>query len=166
MTNQVHAQFGDLKKSAGSALNKKLSETKVTELPKSNTTEGKPAATETKEGKKEVAPLGKYSDIKANMTDANLEKQGLSLVNEKATNENWNEKYTKAKIVSTDWEVVKNELTGAVLSRKVYMSLYGVWPNGKCKAVGFGFFQDFDGSKFSSNLKYNSIGDMKLVECE
>jgi hypothetical protein len=57
-------------------------------------------------------------------------------------------------------------LTGAVLYRKIYMSLYGVWPNGKCKSVGFGFIQDYDGIKFSSKLKYNSIGEMKQVVCE
>lgn len=150
--NQVQAQIGKLKSLAGSALDKKPAEKK--------------SEKETKEVKKEVAPLGKYSDIKANMTDANLEKQGLALVNEKATNEKWNEKYTKVKIVSKDWEVVKNELTGVVLHRKIYMNLYGVWPDGKCKAVGFGFLQDYDGNKFSSTLQYNSIGDMQQVECE
>jgi hypothetical protein len=165
--NKVQAQMGKLKSVAGSALDKKSGEKKsekeTADTAKTNNTQAKP---ETKEVKKEAAPLGKYSDIKANMTDANLEKQALDLVNEKATNEKWNEKYTKAKIVSKDWEVVKNEITGAVLKRKIYMSLYGVWPNGKCKSVGFGFFQDYDGNKFSSNLQYNSIGDMKQVECE
>lgn len=168
--NQVKAQFGKLKSVAGSALNKKptekKSENETAEPSKTVTPESKPAATETKEVKKETAQLGKYSDIKANMKDANLEKQGLALVNEKATNEKWNEKYTKTKIVSKDWEVVKNELTGAVLYRKIFMSLYGVWPDGKCKAVGFGFIQNFDGIKFSSKLQYNSIGDMNQVECE
>lgn len=165
--NQVQAQIGKLKSVAGSTLEKKPAEKKsekeTTEPEKTITPEAKP---ETKEVKKEAAPLGKYSDIKANMTDANLEKQGLALVNEKATNEKWNEKYTKTKIISKDWEVVKNELTGAVLHRKIYMSLYGVWPDGKCKAVGFGFLQDYDGNKFSSKLQYNSIGNMEQVECE
>ncbi len=168
--SQAQAQLGKLKSVAGSSLSKKPAEKepekKSADTAKTTTPETKPVATETKEVKKVSAPLGKYGDIKANMTDANLEKQGLALVNEKATNEKWNEKYTKAKIISKDWEVVKNKVTGAVLHRKIYMSLYGVWPNGKCKAVEFGFLQDFDGVKFSSKLQYNSIGDMTQVECE
>jgi hypothetical protein len=102
--NQVHAQVGKLKSITGSALDKKPIEKKTE---KEADDSEKTTTSETKEVKKDVVPLGKYSEIKANMTDTNLENQGLALVNEKATNEKWNETYTKSKIVSEDWEVVK-----------------------------------------------------------
>ena len=47
------------------------------------------------------------------------------------------------------------------------MKLYGVWPDGKCKAVEFGFKQDYmGGDKYTKSLIYNSIGDMNLIDCD
>jgi hypothetical protein len=137
------------------------SDNKPADTPKTVTP---PVINETKPVKQDP-PLGKYSAIKATMTNASLEKQAIDAVNQKATRENWNERYTKAKIVS-QWEVVKNKSTGAILHRKITMVLYGVWPDGKCKAVDFGFFQDYEGNGKYSSLRYNSIGDMTEVQCE
>lgn len=116
---------------------------------------------------KGASASGKFSEIKVGMSNATFEQQAIKLVMEKATREHWSEKYTKAKIVSTDWEIEKDEFTGAILCRKIYMKLYGVWPNGECKAVDFGFRQDYKGAgQYSSTLQYNSIGDMRKIECE
>jgi len=112
-------------------------------------------------------PTEKFSSIKAGMVNAALEQQAVKAINAKATSENWTEKYTKAKIVSTSWEIEKNEITGAIICRKIYMKLLGVWPDGKCQAVDMGFRQDYTGGgKYSSTLIYHSIGDMKPVICE
>jgi hypothetical protein len=46
------------------------------------------------------------------------------------------------------------------------MVLYGTWPNGICRYTEFSFFEEYDGSKYSSYLQYNAIGDMYRVECE
>lgn len=112
------------------------------------------------------APSEKFGSIQAGMVDATLEQQALKVINAKAASENWTEKYTKAKIVSTAWEVEKNEITGAIICRKIYMKLLGVWPDGKCQAVDMGFRQDYIGGKYSSTLQYHSIGDMKLILCD
>ena len=111
-------------------------------------------------------PTEKFSSIKAGMVNTTLEQQAVKAVNTKAASENWTEKYTKAKIVSTSWEIEKNEITGVIICRKIYMKLLGVWPDGKCQAVDMGFRQDYVGGKYSSTLIYNSIGDMKPVICE
>jgi len=142
--------------------------TKPTDATKTENNTTAPTTTkQTPEVKPAVAAAGKFSDIKAGMVNAALEQQAIKLVTEKATNENWKEKYTKAKIVSTDWEIEKNEYTSEIICRKIYMKLYGVWPEGKCEAVDFGFKQDYiGGGKYGNSLIYNGIGDMTSVVCE
>ncbi len=112
------------------------------------------------------APTENFGSIQAGMVNATLEQQALKTINAKATSENWTEKYTKAKIVSTSWEVEKNEITGVIICRKIYMKLLGVWPDGKCQVVDMGFRQDYAGGKYSSTLQYHSIGEMKLIICD
>ncbi len=108
-----------------------------------------------------------FSDFKSGMQDESIQQQALNAVNQKAENEKWKERYSKATILSTDWEIQQNEYTGNIICRKLYMVLYGVWPDGKCKAVKFGFRQDYTGGgTFSENLLYNSIGDMTDIECD
>jgi len=113
----------------------------------------------------ETVPTAKFSSIKAGMSNPTLEQQALNVINTRAKNENWEEKYTKAKIISTAWEVRKNPVTGAIEDRIIYMKLLAKWPDGKCKVVDFGFRQDYSGGQYSS-LKFNSIGEMTPVVCE
>lgn len=114
----------------------------------------------------EPAPTKKFSDTKPGMVNATLEQQAVKLVNAKATEEGWKEKYTKAIIESTDWGIIKNEYTGAIIKRRIDMQLYGVWPDGKCKTVGFGFEQEYSGGGNYGALKYTGIGDMYQVICD
>jgi hypothetical protein len=107
----------------------------------------------------------KFSAIKAGMSNPTLEQQALNVINTRAKNENWDEKYTKAKIISTAWEVRKNPVTGAIEDRIIYMKLLAKWPDGKCKVVDFGFRQDYSGGQYST-LKFNSIGEMTPAVCE
>lgn len=109
---------------------------------------------------------GKFSEIPAGMSNVNLEQQALNVINDIASYEKWSERYTKAKITSNDWTIVRNEWTGIILSRKIYMVLYGVWPDGKCRYTEFSFFQDYDGRNYQNTLKYNAIGGMYRIECE
>jgi len=60
--------------------------------------------------KKEITN-GKFNDIKAGMVNASFEQQAVKLVTDKATRERWAEKYSRAKIISTDWEIEKDEYT-------------------------------------------------------
>lgn len=109
----------------------------------------------------------KFSDYTAGMSNTQLEQQAVDAINLKAENEHWKERYTKAVILSEDWVTETNEYTGAIVCRKLYMMLYGVWPDGKCKAVYFGFRQDYNGGgKYSKTLQYHSIGDMTAIDCD
>jgi hypothetical protein len=114
----------------------------------------------------EPAPTQKYSTMKPGMVNATLEQQAIKLVNEKAAAEGWKEKYTKAKIESTDWGIIKNEYTGNIIKRRIDMVLYGAWPDGKCKMVSFGFEEEYSGGGNYGSLKYTGIGDMTQVICE
>ena len=114
----------------------------------------------------EPAPTKKYSDMKPGMVNASLEQQALKLVNAKAAADGWKEKYTKAKIESTDWVIIKDEYTGVILHRRIDMQLYGVWPDGKCKMVGFEFQEEYTGGGNYGSLQYTGIGDMYQVICE
>ncbi len=108
-----------------------------------------------------------FSDFTAGMQNTEYEQQALEAVNKKAANEKWKESYTQAVITSDDWKIEYNEITGSIICRKLYMVLYGVWPDGRCKAVQFGFRQDYlGGGKYSKTLQYNSIGDMEDIECD
>jgi hypothetical protein len=80
-----------------------------------------------------------FSDYTPGMSNAKLEQQAVDAINQKAENDHWKERYTKAIITSYDWVIENDEYTRAVICRKLYMMLYGVWPEGKCKAVYFGF---------------------------
>jgi hypothetical protein len=72
----------------------------------------------------------------------------------------------KAIITSNDWTIVRNEWTGIITHSKIYMVLYGTWPNGKCRYTEFSFYQDFDWRNYQNTLQYNAIGSMYKVECE
>lgn len=110
---------------------------------------------------------GKFSAVKAGMTNPDIEQQALKLVNEKATKEGWKERYSKAKIISTAWDIRKNQYTSEIISRHISVLLYGVWPDGKCKSVDFGFYQDYaGGGNYTKNLLYGGIGVMNRVDCE
>lgn len=113
----------------------------------------------------EASPTLKFSAVKAGMSNPTLEQQALIVINTRAKNENWDEKYKKAKIISAAWEVRKNSITGVIEDRIIYMKLLGVWSDGKCKIVDFGFRQDYEGSQYSA-LKFNSIGEMTPAICE
>ncbi|HPS66008.1 MAG TPA: hypothetical protein PK447_10570 [Ignavibacteria bacterium] len=108
-----------------------------------------------------------FSDFTAGMQNTELSQQALDAVNKKAENEKWKERYSQAVITSDDWKTEYNEITGNIICRKLYMVLYGTWPDGRCKAVQFGFRQDYTGGgSYSPTLQYNSIGDMEDIECE
>jgi hypothetical protein len=177
-TVPVYSQIGGVLNKAKNAAVKpnsektsKTNDSKDVKSTESTKTENNATTPNTTKQSPEVKPAviatGKFSDIIAGMVNATLEQQAIKLVTEKATNENWKEKYTKAKIVSTNWEIEKNEYTSEIICRKIYMKLYGVWPEGKCEAVDFGFKQDYIGDgKYSDSLIYNGIGDMTSIICE
>ena len=108
---------------------------------------------------------GKWSDVETGMSNAKLEQQTLDVVNATAEKENWKERYTKAKITSGDWVTIRDKWTNIITGRELYLVLYGVWPDGKCKKLEVSIWQDFNGYQYSNEITV-SIGAMWLIECE
>jgi len=101
---------------------------------------------------------------KAGMNNPALENQLLATMQKLP---GWNEKFTKAVITSSGWNIKKNELTGAILYR--YIGVIGVCNDsqGKCYTQEFTFRQDYTGGgNYESTAKYNSYGGKREINCD
>lgn len=101
---------------------------------------------------------------KAGMNNPALENQMLATMQKLP---GWNEKFTKAVITSSSWNIKKNELTGAILYR--YIGVIGVCNDsqGKCYTQEFTFRQDYSGAgNYESAAKYNSYGGKREINCD
>jgi len=90
----------------------------------------------------------------------------LKAAQDHAAGKGWNEKFTKAKLVSKDWNIKRNDITGVILARTVDASVYAVWPDGHCSYQVFGFTQTYDGAKYQEgNTFLESVGAQGRCEC-
>ncbi|MDP2386835.1 MAG: hypothetical protein Q8M29_10720 [Bacteroidota bacterium] len=111
--------------------------------------------------------IGKYSSLKAAMVNADIEQQALKIANDHAAKEGLGSKYSKPKIAHDDWEIIKNEYTGAIMCRTISVVLYETRPESKCRATYFRFKQDYTGGgKYSNKLLFNGIGVSDRVDCD
>lgn len=69
-----------------------------------------------------------------------------------------------ARIVESDWTIVRNETTGIILSRSID-GIIAFTKNGKCQYQVFGFAQNYDGSKFQDGIYLMSEGSSKDLNC-
>jgi hypothetical protein len=100
---------------------------------------------------------------KAGMTNASLEQQIVNAAN----NLGWNDKFSKAIITSSAWNIAKNELTGAILYRWVGAVCTIKGTDGKCYYQDFSFKQEYTGAgNYSSTVKFNSYGGKKEIGCD
>lgn len=115
----------------------------------------------------ETMSLGqKFADKKAGMVNTTLEAGALKAINDYAKSQGWKETFTKCKILSTDWYIVRNEYTSIIKGRTLDVYVQGKWPDGHCTGVEFSVFQQHDGSKYSSVFSYNGIGNTDTIDCE
>lgn len=110
--------------------------------------------------------LVRFSDIKAGMNDWYIEKEAVRLANKWATDTRCPEEYTKAVIVSADWEYYYH-INGELAGRKLLVQVYCERPGLQCGMADFTFRQKYLGDhEFSGKLTCKRIGDMIAVECE
>ncbi len=107
-----------------------------------------------------------FKDFTQGMTDATLTAEVLKAIQGHATREGWDEKFTRAKISSTDWTTVRNELTGVITGRVLYAYCQAAWPDGHCTVQPFTFKQDYNGSTYSKVINVVDVGEQKDVDCE
>jgi len=100
---------------------------------------------------------------KAGMNNASIEQQMVAAAN----NEGWNDKFLKAIITSSSWNIEKNSLTGVILYRYLGAVCTIKSPDGKCYYQEFTFRQDYAGNgNYDSKIKFNSYGGKKEIGCD
>lgn len=107
-----------------------------------------------------------FKDFTQGMTDATLTAEVLKAIQGHATRSGWDEKFTKAKISSSDWMTVRNELTGTITGRTLYAYCQATWPDGHCTVQPFTFKQDYNGSTYSKAINVVDVGEQKDVDCD
>jgi len=97
---------------------------------------------------------------KALMTDKVLETSILNAFNAKG----WTEKAVKVRIISSQWNIVKNKTTGAIISRYVD-AVIGSTEDNNCAYQDFSFYQDYDGKGYQKEVYLSGVGDKVDISC-
>lgn len=113
------------------------------------------------------APLGSFSDIKAGMKNPELENNILAAMKDYAKTAGWSENYTEAKIISNDWNILRNDMTGAILARTIMAALKATWPDGHCTYQVFTMKQLYDGSgSYQKTISRYATGEQGQIDCK
>ena len=97
------------------------------------------------------------------MNNASIEQQIVAAAN----NEGWNDKFLKAIITSSSWNIEKNSLTSVIMYRYLSAVCTIKSPDGKCYYQEFTFRQDYAGNgNYDSKIKFNSYGGKKEIGCD
>lgn len=108
----------------------------------------------------------KYSDVTASMKNPKLEAHALYVANKRAAALRCREEFTKAKIVSDDWEVMRNG-SGMIIARYIHMELYGETTDGRCGMSHCIFRQNMlADNTYSPRLKVENLGAFYDLICE
>ena len=89
----------------------------------------------------------------------------LKAIQSHAASAGWKEKFTAVKILSSDWNIVRNRLTGVILYRTIGAWCYAKWPDGHCTVQDFYFKQNYNGSSYSKVYQRSSTGSQVDVDC-
>jgi hypothetical protein len=107
-----------------------------------------------------------WGKVKTGMSDQALETKILAKANAQAKAAGWPETFTAVKIADEDWTIEKNQVTGAVLYRRIIAYVKATYPDGKCSFYQFYMHQDYNGagyqnafSKFQRTVKTDLVCD-------
>lgn len=103
---------------------------------------------------------------KTAMNDPALESAVLSAFKVKATQDQWREQATLARITSPVWSVVKHKRTGVTVKRSLEAVVASRIPGGKCIYQAFGFSQDATGSSFQGVVYLDGVGPQEEISCK
>jgi hypothetical protein len=119
-----------------------------------------------KTGNEEISVGKSWSQFNAGMKDENLEAQMLEMMKKFAQREGWNAEIGGVKIVDSDWNMERNEITGIILDRWVAVNVYIKYNDGVCQVRRFIFQQNHNGNGFSNNLSHNGGGKFEKIDCD
>lgn len=112
-----------------------------------------------------VAVGEKFSEIKATQSQPDLEKSALATINTYASDQGWKEKFDKVKVVG-NWEMVRHQVSGILLGRRIDVAAAAKWPDGKCTYQIFSVTQEHDGKTFMPQTAFGGVGKQTRIDCE
>lgn len=100
----------------------------------------------------ELPKIGKkWSDLKRGTSQPSLESKALAIAQKNSNIDQM--KSEEIKILDSDWRIVKNELTGAILYRYMRVLLKASHPDGYCYSTPMEIKQEYSGNgNYSTNL--------------
>ena len=112
------------------------------------------------------AQTGKeFQEIKAGMSNAEVEAALLSATQKESDAKNWKQKYIAAKIISGNWTEIK-DASGKVTGRTIEGMVYGIGVAGNCNYQQFTFHQNFNGNAFDAgSTTIAKIGQQHRCAC-
>lgn len=78
-------------------------------------------------------------------------------------NEGWNESILKINILSNEWTVVRNNVTGAITGRTQTAAIAARNQKGECILYTYTIMQEFDGSRYLPAKRYSH--DATYIAC-
>ncbi len=106
---------------------------------------------------------------KAGMTNVALQNKILAELKKVSIEKKWGDDFKKVIITSTDWYIVRNNLTSVIIKRSIdvvaTMTNEKVSP-GKCFFVEHKFSQQHTGTGYSETLTYEGIGGTYEILCD
>lgn len=106
-----------------------------------------------------------FADYKSKKNDPALTAKLLKVMQNLAVEKGWESKYKAAKISTSDWKILRNELTGVVTGREISAYLLAN-RNGVCYVQDISFRQDHNGNTFSGPIYKYGSGQQHTVDCD
>lgn len=103
---------------------------------------------------------------KAVKKDAAMETKYKECVKKYLVNNNKDAILKDFVLLSNDWEISKNEVTGVPISKTMYGAAGLSYKNGSCKYETFSFTQNWNGSAYSTTIETSSTGQNGNVFCD
>lgn len=100
------------------------------------------------------------------MSDAALEAEILKTIQNHSTNVGWKEKFSRVKIISSDWTIITKEYTGVIVGRSLQVNCLATWPDGYCTVQPFWFTQQYNGSGYSKSFFLDGNGTQEPADCD
>ncbi|HJL44798.1 MAG TPA: hypothetical protein RMG45_03145, partial [Polyangiaceae bacterium LLY-WYZ-15_(1-7)] len=102
---------------------------------------------------------------RAAMQDPALEAQLHESVLERARSQRWEDEPSVTRIVSDDWAIARNRLTGVITHRRIAAVVGHRFPDGHCTFQIHTFAQHHDGNGFSGAVRYEGTAHHYWTGC-
>lgn len=103
---------------------------------------------------------------KAAKKDAAMETKFKECMKNYLLNNNKNAVLKSFVLLSTDWDISRNELTGIPISKTMYGAAGLAYKDGSCKYETYSFTQNWNGSSYSSTIETSSTGQDGTIFCD